>query len=83
MAPIKVKNIARFLRLYGDIVSLWFTDHSTPNPSDVLPDPNITKIVKGRDLDSLEIITNEEYSKDKKINSSFNLLFDESRCLII
>jgi len=28
-------------------VSLWYEDHSTPNPKGVKPDPKITKIVKG------------------------------------
>ena len=76
--PLKEKTYCQFFKVVSDNVSLWFADHSTPNPYGVLPDPNITKIVKGRDLDSLEIITNEEYSKNKKINSSFNFLFDES-----
>ena len=28
-------------------VSLWYTDHSTPNPLGVTPDPAVTKIVEG------------------------------------
>ena len=76
--PLKEKTYCQFFKVTSDNFTLWFADHSTPNPSGVLPDPSITKIVKGRDLDSLEIITHEEFSKSKKINSSFNLLFDES-----
>ena len=76
--PFKKKTYCQFFKVVSDNVSLWFVDHSTANPYGVLPDPNVTKIVKGSDLDSLEIITNEEYLIKKKINSSFNLLLDES-----
>ena len=33
-------------------VSLWYEDHSTPNPNGVKPDPNITRIVKGSKFDA-------------------------------
>ena len=28
-------------------MSVWFEDHSTKNPRGIVPDPKITKIVKG------------------------------------
>ena len=28
-------------------MSLWYADHSTPNPLGVLPDPDVTRIVTG------------------------------------
>ena len=37
----------QFFRLVTSEVSLWFEEHSTKNPPGVVPDPNITKIVKG------------------------------------
>ena len=45
--PLKEKTYRQFFRLVTSQVSLWFEDHSTKNPLGVVPDPNITKIVKG------------------------------------
>ena len=45
--PLKKKTYRQFFRLVTSQVSLWFEDHSTKNPLGVVPDPNITKIVKG------------------------------------
>ena len=45
--PLKKKTYSQFFRLVTSQVSLWFEDHSTKNPLGVVPDPNITKIVKG------------------------------------
>ena len=36
-----------FIYLLGSKVSLWYADHSTPNPLGVEPDPAITRIVVG------------------------------------
>ena len=61
--PVK-ELIVNFFRVITENVSFWFADHSTPNPCDVLPDPSITKILKGNefDSDSLQIIEHEDYS---------------------
>jgi len=45
--PLKKRTYRQFFRLVTSQVSLWFEDHSTKNPLGVVPDPNITKIVKG------------------------------------
>ena len=45
--PLKKGAYRQFFRLVTHQVSLWFEDHSTKNPMGVLPDPNITKMVKG------------------------------------
>ena len=45
--PLKKKTYRQFFRLVTSQVSLWFEEHSTKNPLGVVPDPNITKIVKG------------------------------------
>ena len=45
--PLKNKTHRQFFRLVTSEVSLWFEEHSTKNPLGVVPDPNITKIVKG------------------------------------
>ena len=37
----------QFFRIVTSQVSLWYKDHSTPNPLGVTPDPNVTKIVVG------------------------------------
>ena len=45
--PLKRGTHRQFFRLVMSQVSLWYEDHSTPNPNGVEPDPKITKIVKG------------------------------------
>ena len=45
--PLKKKIYQQFFCLVTSQVSLWFEDHSTKNPLGVVPDPDITKIVKG------------------------------------
>ena len=45
--PLKNKKCRQFFRLVTSEVSLWFEEHSTKNPLGVVPDPNITKVVKG------------------------------------
>ena len=45
--PLEKKTYRQFFRLVTSQVSLWFEEHSTKNPLGVVPDPNITKIVKG------------------------------------
>ena len=37
----------QFFRLVTSQVSLWYKDHSTPNPLGVEPDPTITRTVVG------------------------------------
>ena len=63
--PLKERTYRQFFRVVTENVSLWFADHSTPNPFGVLPDRNITKIVKGNkfEANSLEIIDYDEYLK--------------------
>ena len=45
--PLKKRTYRQFFRLVTSEVSLWFEEHSTKNPLGVVPDPKITKIVKG------------------------------------
>ena len=45
--PLKEGTYRQYFRLVTSQVSLWFEEHSTKNPLGVVPDPNITKIVKG------------------------------------
>lgn len=63
--PLTKRTYRQFFRVVTENVSLWFADHSTPNPYGVLPDRNITKIVKGNKFvaNSLEIIDHDEYLK--------------------
>eukprot|EP00092_Neocalanus_flemingeri_P001415 GFUD01001511.1.p1 GENE.GFUD01001511.1~~GFUD01001511.1.p1 ORF type:complete len:396 (+),score=91.78 GFUD01001511.1:127-1314(+) len=41
----------QFFRLVTSQVSLWYKDHSTPNPLGVVPDPRITRTVVGNKFD--------------------------------
>merc|ERR1712223_684671 len=45
--PLKTGAFRQFFRLVTSQVSLWYADHSTPNPLGVKPDPAITRIVVG------------------------------------
>ena len=40
-------GVRQFFRIVTSKVSLWYKNHSTPNPLGVEPDPNITKVVVG------------------------------------
>ena len=45
--PLEEGTYRQFFRLVMSRVSLWYEDHSTPNPNGVEPDPKITKVVRG------------------------------------
>jgi len=58
--PLRRGAYRQFFRLVMSDVSLWYEDHSTPNPKGVKPDARITKIVRGNkfSIDGLEIVEN-------------------------
>ena len=45
--PMVKGTYRQYFRLVTSEVSIWFEEHSTKNPLGVVPDPAITKIVKG------------------------------------
>ena len=45
--PMVKSGWRQYFRLVTSEVSLWYEEHSTKNPFGVVPDPNITKVVKG------------------------------------
>ncbi|XP_057291731.1 uncharacterized protein LOC130614321 [Hydractinia symbiolongicarpus] len=49
--PIKKGTYRQFFRLVTHKVSVWYEDHSTKNPNGVVPDPKMTRIVKGSKFD--------------------------------
>eukprot|EP00794_Sanderia_malayensis_P020444 gene20444-22460_t len=49
--PLKKSTTRQFFRLVTKDVSIWYEDHSTKNPFGVVPDPEITRIVKGSKFD--------------------------------
>ena len=51
--PLSKGTYRQFFRLVTSNVGAWFEDHSTKNPSGVVPDPNITKIIKGSKFDGI------------------------------
>ena len=54
----------QYFRLVTHQVSLWFEEHSTKNPLGVVPDPNITKIVKGSKFgDPNQLTIQSEYQE--------------------
>ena len=48
------KQYRQYFRLVTSQVSLWYEDHSTKNPLGVVPDPSITKIIRGSKFDKDE-----------------------------
>ena len=54
--PLKGRKHRQFFRLVTSQVSLWYIDHSTKNPLGVMPDPKITKIVKGSKFDKEGVV---------------------------
>jgi hypothetical protein len=51
--PLVDGGYRQYFRLVTSLVGLWFKDHSTKNPNGVVPDPKITKIVKGSKFDGV------------------------------
>ena len=51
--PLKKGTYRQFFRLVTSLVAAWFEDHSTKNPNGVVPDPKLTKIVKGSKFDGI------------------------------
>ena len=49
--PLAEGTYRQFFRLVTSEVAYWYEEHSTKNPNGVVPDPNITKIVKGSKFD--------------------------------
>ena len=49
--PMMKSGYRQYFRLVTDDVSIWYEEHSTLNPNGVMPDPKITKIIKGNKFD--------------------------------
>uniref|UniRef100_A0A7M5WID7 Uncharacterized protein n=1 Tax=Clytia hemisphaerica TaxID=252671 RepID=A0A7M5WID7_9CNID len=49
--PLKKGTYRQFFRLVTHRVSVWYEDHSTKNPNGVVPDPKMTRIVRGSKFD--------------------------------
>eukprot|EP00794_Sanderia_malayensis_P004879 gene4879-5519_t len=54
--PLKESTTRQFFRLVTKDVSIWYEDHSTKNPLGVVPDPEITRIVKGSKFDKNGVV---------------------------
>jgi len=54
--PLDARTYRQFFRLVTSQVSVWFQDHSTENPLGIVPDPNITRIVKGSKFDKEGVV---------------------------
>ena len=63
--PLKKSTYRQFFRLVTSKVSVWFEDHSTKNPHGIVPDPEITKIVKGSKFENkaLVLVENKAFQK--------------------
>ena len=54
--PLTQGTHRQFFRLVTSQVSLWYEDHSTENPLGIVPDPEITQIVRGSKFDESGVI---------------------------
>jgi len=54
--PLTARTYRQFFRLVTSQVSVWFEDHSTKNPLGIVPDPNITRIVRGSKFDKEGVV---------------------------
>lgn len=50
--PLPVGTRRQYFRLVTNHVNVWYEDHSTKNPLGVVPNPNLTKIVKGNKFEN-------------------------------
>lgn len=72
--PLKTGTNRQFFRLVTGPVSLWYKNHSTPNPLGVKPDPKTTRIVVGDKFseEGVEIVVTaddpENVTKNDKVN---------------
>eukprot|EP00112_Aurelia_sp_Birch-Aquarium-sp1_P025572 Seg857.2 transcript_id=Seg857.2/GoldUCD/mRNA.D3Y31 product="hypothetical protein" protein_id=Seg857.2/GoldUCD/D3Y31 len=60
--PLKERTHRQFFRLVTSQVSLWYIDHSTKNPLGVVPNPEMTKLVKGSKFDKKGVVLVENDS---------------------
>ena len=51
--PLSKGTYRQFFRLVTSQVGAWFEDHSTKNPNGVVPNPKLTRIVKGSKFDGI------------------------------
>ncbi|XP_028405631.1 uncharacterized protein LOC114528213 isoform X2 [Dendronephthya gigantea] len=51
--PLTQGTYRQYFRLVTSLVSVWYQDHSTENPNGVVPNPKLTKIVKGSKFDGI------------------------------
>ena len=65
--PLKTGTYRQFFRLVTSRVGLWFADHSTPNPFGIVPDPKITKIVRGSKFDNKGAFLIVEQDEDEEV----------------
>ena len=74
--PVKTKTMRQFFRIVTSEVSLWYENHSTPSPKGVLPDPRITKIVRGDKFseEGVEIVTDHEETGVDQMKSELDKL---------
>ena len=60
--PLKEATFRQFFRIVTSKVSLWYRDHSTPNPLGVEPDPEITRTVVGDKFseEGVEVVSRDQ-----------------------
>ena len=63
--PLTAGTYRQYVRVVTSEVSLWFEEHSTKNPLGVVPDPSITKVVKGsKFVDNLSLLLDMDPAKE-------------------
>ena len=65
---LKQSSFRQFFRLVTSQVSLWYSNHSTPNPLGVVPEPGVTRVVTGDKFseEGVELVEEIDDLKKKK-----------------
>eukprot|EP00794_Sanderia_malayensis_P004882 gene4882-5522_t len=81
--PLKESTTRQFFQLVTKDVSLWYEDHSTKNPLGVVPDPEITRIVKGSKFDKNGVVFADEKEITRIVKGSkFGIGYPKKKCLV-
>ena len=68
--PMTQTTMSQFFRITTSEVGFWFKDHYTTNPHGVLPDPNVTDIVVGKEIseEKLKLVPDWKEEGYKQMN---------------
>ena len=80
--PLREATFRQFFRIVTSNVSLWYRDHSTPNPLGVEPDPEITRTVVGDKFseDGVEVVEDPGARDRRRLELERIQAYADQRC---